>query len=382
MRIALFTDTYPDDVNGVSLTLARLVSHAASRGHEVALVTPRVSSRSSPVAHHHHQLRGIPAPLYPELTLARGLDRAGRASLAAFQPDLVHVATEASVGLSGRRWALRRGKPLVTSFHTNFPAYLEGYGFGFLEGPLWSYLRWFHSRSRLTFCPSRETSSELQAHGFHPRLRVWSRGVDTCLYSPERRSEAVRERLAPGANRILVYVGRLAGEKRVDFLLDAFEVVRRRSGSLTALVFVGGGPAADTLRRRGGEGVHFTGFLRGVELAEAYAAGDLFVFASETETFGNVVLEAAASGLPLVVVDRGGVRETAIPGRTGVLVPPGDLEAFAEACVDLLENDERRGALSRGARAEALSRTWSGVQPRSTVRFSRVKTSSVTMATT
>jgi glycosyltransferase involved in cell wall biosynthesis len=358
MRIALFTDTYPDDVNGVAKTLGMLVGHAAARGHEVALVTTRVSNAGDPRAAAHKQLPGVPVPMYPELQLARGLDREGRRLLADFRPHLVHVATESTVGFSGRRWALANGVPLVTSFHTNFPAYLHDYHMGPLEPLVWRYLRWFHRRARVTFCPSTDTHEDLRAHGFHARLRVWGRGVDTELYSPDRRSAEVRERMAPGAARIVVYVGRLAAEKRVDFLLHAFEIVRRRTGPGSALVFVGGGPAAEGLRRRAGEGVHFTGFLRGVELAEAYAAGDIFVFASDTETFGNVVLEAAASGLPLVVVDRGGVRETAIPGRTGVRLPPGDAEMFARACIELLDDDGRRARLAHGARAEAMSRRW------------------------
>lgn len=361
MKIALFTDTYPGDVNGVAKTLGRLVAHTVERGHEVVLVTPRVSERPDPVAAAHRQLPGVPVPMYPELQLARGLDGKGRRMLETFRPEVVHVATESTVGFSGRRWAMRRRIPLVTSFHTNFPAYLPDYHMGSLEPLVWRYLRWFHGRSATTFCPSRDTLDMLQGRGFHARLKVWGRGVDTELFSPERRSREVRERIAPGADRILVYVGRLAVEKRVDFLLDAFVRVRESLGGRIALVFVGDGPAGNRLRARGEAGVHFTGFLRGEPLAEAFAAADLFVFASDTETFGNVVLEAISSGLATVAVDRGGVTESVIPGRTGVLVPPGEVEAFAAACIDLIRDDERRRALAEGARSEALTRRWDEV---------------------
>jgi glycosyltransferase involved in cell wall biosynthesis len=182
--------------------------------------------------------------------------------------------------------------------------------------------------------------------------------VDTELFSPERRSEAVRGQIAPGADRILVYVGRLAAEKRVDFLLDAFVRVREVTGPGTDLVFVGDGPAGEKLRARAPEGVHFTGYRTGIPLAETFAAGDVFVFASDTETFGNVVLEALSSGLPAIVVDKGGVRETVHEGRTGVRVPVGDRESFVQACVALVTDDDRRHALAAGARAEALSRNW------------------------
>jgi glycosyltransferase involved in cell wall biosynthesis len=361
VRIAVFTDTYPNDVNGVARTLGMLVDHAAMRGHEVLLVTPRVSKEPAPAAVRHLQRPGVPIPIYPDLQLALGMDRECRRTLAAFAPDLVHVATESTVGFSGRRWAVRAGVPLVTSFHTNFPAYLRDYRMGPLEPLLWRYLRWFHAASLVTFCPSWDTLEKLRAHGFHPRLRVWSRGVDTALFSPARRDPAVRARIAPGAQRILVYVGRLAAEKRVDFLLDVFPHVAAATGPGTALVFVGGGPAAERLRARAPAGVHFTGFLRGEELAEAYAAGDVFVFASDTETFGNVVLEALSSGLPAVVVDEGGVKETVIPGRTGIRVPVGDVAGFAAACVELLDDGEQRRRLSEGARREALSRDWDAI---------------------
>lgn len=358
MRIALFTDTYAEDVNGVARTLARLVEHGTRRGHDFALVTTRVSDAPAPWARVHRQLPGVPVPMYPELQLARPLDREAKRLLDDFEPDVVHVATESTVGFAGRRWALRQGLPLVTSFHTNFPAYLHDYRMGFLEPLVWRYLRWFHDRSLVTLCPSRDTLDSLQAKGFHPRLRVWTRGVDSELFSPMRRSEEGRQRLAPGADRILIYVGRLAAEKRVGFLLDAFALLRERLGSDVALVFVGDGPEREALRVRSPGNVHFTGYLTGTDLAEAYAAGDVFVFASDTETFGNVVLEALSSGVPAVVVDKGGVRATVHPERTGIRVPVGDLEAFADACEALLVDDARRATLAAGARAEALSRDW------------------------
>lgn len=358
VRIALFTDTYAPDVNGVARTLERLVGHATRRGHEVALITPKVGDGPAHDAVAHRRLPGIAVPMYPELQLARGLDRRGRRLLEEFRPEVVHVATEVTVGLSGRRWSLRRSLPLITSFHTNFPAYLHDYRLGRLESLVWRYLRWFHARSVRTFCPSHDTLEMLSRHGFHRRLGVWSRGVDTELFSPERRNDATRGRIAPGAKRILLYVGRLAAEKRVHFVLDAFLRMRDEIGPETSLVFVGDGPEGERLRSRAPEGVHFTGYLTGVPLAEAYAAADVFVFASDTETFGNVVLEALSSGLPAVVVDRGGVRETVHTGRTGVRVPVGDVERFAAECARLVTDDAARRRLAKGARAEACARGW------------------------
>lgn len=361
MKIALFTDTYLPEVNGVARTLGRLVAHAADRGHQVGLVTPRVSREAAAHSTFHHQLFGVPVPVYPELKLARPLDGAGRRVLEEFRPDLIHVATESTVGASGARWAIRSGIPLVTSFHTNFADYLAGYGLGWAEGWVWNHLRGFHDRAGITFCPSRATLETLRSHGFHDRLRIWSRGVDSRHYHPGRRKETVRQRLAPGADKILLYVGRLAPEKRVNLLVEAFQEIRRLEGDRVSLVLVGDGPAAAELRRTAGPGVRFTGYLKGDDLAEAYAAADIFVFPSDTETFGNVVTEARASGLPVVAPARGGVMETVRTGETGILVPPRNAGRLAEATLSLLRDGPMRARLAAGARSEAESRSWSTI---------------------
>lgn len=361
MRIALFTDTFPPTVNGVARTLGRLVRHGVERGHQVAVISTRVSRDPWEHATHHHQLPGVPMPVYPELQIARPLDRAGKRLLTAFHPDLAHVATESTVGWSGRRWARKRGVPLVSSFHTDFPAYLAGYGFGGLEKPVWRGLKAFHSRARITFCPSSATKKQLRENGFGHDIRIWSRGVDTEQFSPEYRSEAVRREVAPGAEKILVYTGRLAPEKRLDVLMEAFPLVRKALGPEVALVLVGDGPWMGRLREQAAEGVHFLGYRRGVHLAEAYAAGDVFAFPSDTETFGNVVTEALASGLPVVAPARGGVTDSVIPGKTGILVPPRDPESFAQALIRILSDDPLRKELAAGARAFAETRSWASI---------------------
>jgi glycosyltransferase involved in cell wall biosynthesis len=364
MRIALFTDTYPPTLNGVARTLGRLVSHAIERGHQVGLITTRVSEADFPDAEFHRQLPGIPLPMYPELQLARPLDREGKRLLSAFRPDLVHVATESTVGWSGRMWARRHRIPLVSSFHTDFPAYLAGYGFGGMESALWAGLRLFHSAARITFCPSAATKEQLRSHGFHHDVRIWSRGVDTRQFSPAFRREEVRQAIAPGADQILIYTGRLAPEKRLDLLMEAFVKVRETMGPSVGLVLVGDGPWMGRLRAEAGDGVHFLGYRTGIPLAEAYAAGDVFAFPSDTETFGNVVTEALASGLPVVAPAKGGVVDSVIPGKTGILVPPRDPDAFANALIRLLKDDAGRNALARGARASVEERSWPSILDR------------------
>ena len=359
MRIALFTDTYPPQVNGVARTLARLVGHLSARGHQVALTSPAVI-RNGPATDTvlHHQLGGWPIPVYPELLFTRPMVRRERKTLGQFNPHVVHCATESIVGWSGRRWALKTGRPLVTSFHTNFPEYAEGYGMGFLAPTAWRLLQKFHAPAVRTLCPSSATFGELRKQGFDHPLGIWARGVDTRFFRPTRRSDALRRRLAPGAEVVLLFVGRLAREKRIDLLLESFELVRARVPKPVGLVVVGDGPLRDELRRKGPPGVHFTGYLSEEELARAYASADIFAFPSDTETFGNVVLEAMASGLPVAGVDRGGVKDTIEPHVTGFRAHPGDPKAFADALLTLIERPALRARMATAARSSAEARGW------------------------
>lgn len=361
MRIALFAETCAPQVNGVAHTLARLLSHLRLRGHQVALVTPHLSPDPAPDADLHLQLPAVPAPFYSGIRLGRTLDRAGARRLAAFAPDLVHVTGEAFVSWSGRGWALREGVPMVTSFHTDIPAYLADYGFRLLEKQSWAFLRRLHEHARLTFAPSRATLAQLRANGFHPRLRLWSRGVDAARFSPAQRDAETRHRIAPGARQVVLYVGRLAAEKRIGVLLDAWEQVRRGLPGGAVLVVVGDGPEGPALRARAGEDVRFTGAITGAALAEVYASADLFVSASDTETFGNTVLEALASGVPAVVADRGGVTEIVRPGKDGLHATAGDPGAFAAAILQLLRAEPLRSRMGAAGREAARSRGWESV---------------------
>lgn len=361
MRIALFTDTYLPQTNGVSRTLAQLVEYLSGQGHEVALVAPKIGADArtpSDGVSLHLPLGGVPVPVYPELLLTRFPFRSERRALERFDPEIVHCATESTVGWSGRRFALRTARPLVTSFHTNFPEYASGYGMGFLAPLAWRLLRRFHAPALCTLCPSRTTLEELLNRGFTPPLAVWSRGVDSKKFSPLHSSDETRRKLAPGAGVILLYVGRLAPEKRLEILLQAFARVRTRASCKVALILVGDGPMASRVRERSGEGVHLTGYLTGEALASAYASADIFGFPSDTETFGNVVTEAMSSGLPVVGVDRGGVRDIIQDGTTGFLVSPGDPEAMAERLLELVESPELRRTMGRAARRNAEARSW------------------------
>jgi len=387
MRIALFTDTCLPQLNGVSRTLARLVSHLEHRGHDVALVSPRVGTAANPSRvtlpeapiepSLHLRLGGIPFPLYPELLLTRPPAAPEFRALEYFNPDVVHCATESMIGWGGRGWALRTHRPLVTSFHTNFAEYVPGYLPGVFTPLAWSLLRRFHSPAVRTLCPTPTTRSDLQTRGFHPRISLWSRGVDADRFDPGRRSEALRDQVAPGAEVVLLYVGRLAAEKRITDLISAFRILRESTRQQLGLVLVGDGPLRSRIQREAGPGVHLTGFRTGAALLDLYASADLFAFPSETETFGNVVIEAMASGLPVVGVDRGGVRDLIRPGITGFLAPPRDPERLAEAILPLVESRELRARMALAAREDALGHNWERILDGVIVEYEAARLGSV-----
>mgnify|MGYP001822105390 CR=1 FL=1 len=359
MRIALFTDTFVPSLNGVARVLGLLVEHANRKGHEIAVVSPVVEDRDWPGTACHLRLPGIELPFYREFMACRPyVGREGAQVLQAFAPDLVHLVTEALIGMAGRSWARTAGLPVVTSYCTNFPEYLAGYNLGLLERPVWSHLRRFHDEAVMSFCPSDATRRELLDRGFHDRFRIWGRGVDSELFHPTRRSEELRRALAPDADVVLMYVGRVAPEKRLDLLLDAFPELEARTSCRLALVLVGDGPARSELEARAPAGVVFAGYQRGEELAAHFASGDVFLFPSDTETFGQVVTEAMASGLPVVAPRRGGVLDTVRPGKTGALFTPGSVADLVEAALPLIERPHLRRALASRARIDAEGRSW------------------------
>lgn len=358
LRLALFTDTWAPQLNGVARTLQRLAAAVTSRGGAV-----RVFTTDDPMAIPAPEVERFPGrPFwgYPQLRLAWPPREAVRRELAMFAPTLVHAATEFGVGLAGRRAALELGLPLVTSYHTNFTSYAEHYHLGFLATPGWQYLRWFHGGAARTFCPTHAIRRELEGRGF-ANVAVWSRGVDGRRFAPAYRSEALRERLGATPDALVVgYVGRLALEKGLPVAVAAMRQVMAAHPGKVRFVVVGDGPYEEAMREAAPEGTTFLGRLEGEALAAAYASCDLFLFPSTTDTFGNVLLEAMASGVPVVGADVGPTRELLAPDR-GWLVPPDDADALARQVAALVT---ARGAIREAAaRAFAFAATqrWDAV---------------------
>jgi glycosyltransferase involved in cell wall biosynthesis len=267
----------------------------------------------------------------------------------------VHVHTEGPLGLIGRRYALARSIPLVTSYHTHFPRYCREYGVPALERTVWSWVARFHRPAAMVHTPGEAARAELAAHGITQAV-VWGQGVDTRRFHHARRDDALRRRLGLSPGEIMVlHVGRLAPEKNLDVLISAFALAHEALGSRARFVIAGEGPGEKKIAARLPWAIRL-GFLPVDQLADLYASADLCVLPSHTETCGLVALEAMASGLPVIAADAGGLRESVVAGENGLLASPGDAPAFAAAICALAIDPARRGRLSAGARLTAVAR--------------------------
>lgn len=353
LRIAIFTETFLPKVDGIVNTLCHYLEHLATRDHQVLLFAPSGGPQhynGAQVAYY----RGFSCPLYPELKLVPPFAGVGR-PLKAFQPDIVHSVNPVSIGLAGMLLARSMDVPLVVSYHTDIPGYTKRWQLGVLERPLWSAFRWVYNQSDMTLCPSNWTLAELQKQGFR-NLRLWTRGVDTERFHPGRYSPEWRERLGKGDTTapLLLYVGRLSPEKRVEWLRPLLEAFPR-----ARLAIVGDGPARPKLQDLfAGTRTVFTGYLRGIDLARAYASADVFLFPSANETLGNVVLEAMASGLPVVAADAGGQLDLIVEGESGLLFDSSNQVDFLRVVSRVLSDIALARRLGRKAREYALTRSW------------------------
>jgi glycosyltransferase involved in cell wall biosynthesis len=305
----------------------------------------------------------VPFWAYPQLRIAAPSARGAAERIARFAPTLVHSTTPFGVGLAGRASAAQLGLPFVTSYHTSFSDYLAHYGLQAFDRVAWPFLRWFHNSGRRTFVPSRLVADQLELQSIEG-VRIWSRGVDTLRFNPRHRSAAMRARMgATEGSFVVAYVGRLAPEKGIDTAMEAMRLVLARQHGRVRFVLAGDGPSESRCRAIAPEGTWFAGALSGEELSAFYASADAFIFPSATETFGNVVLEAMASGLPVVAPDRGATMEIAREG-TALTFPANDAHALAGRVEWLLRDEMLRRSLRAAGLAESAGRTWDAVWDR------------------
>ncbi len=363
MRVAIITENFLPKLDGVTRTLARLLEHLQANGHQALLLGPE-SGIDRYAGAEVIGTAGVPLFFYPELRFNFFRPLFLR-RLAEFNPDVFHVVDPVVLGATGLAAAHFFNKPIVSSYHTNLAAYCAHFGFPLLTKPMWLYNRFIHNQCALTFCPSPSTAAMLRLQGFE-HLRIWPRGVDTALFRPGQRSEALRatwlkDRTDAANKTILLYVGRVSWEKNLHLLVQAY---REMDHSRCHLVIVGHGPAYTEIQHElSGVPTTFTGYLSGEALAQAYASADVFAFPSYTETFGQVVLEAMASGLPVVGLHAEGVRDLVQHEHTGLLIDTTDdldrqVVAYRTYMQRLVEQQEMRQCMGQVALVEAQRRSW------------------------
>jgi len=350
MRYAIVTETYPPEVNGVALTVQGLEQGLRARGHEVSLVRPRQASESADIPGNSHEflVRGAPLPRYPGLRLGLPATRRLTAEWQKTRPDAIYVATEGPLGWSALRAARRLGIPASTGFHTRFDEYMRDYGAAFLARSALRWMRRFHNGADATLVPTRELQAFLQENGFNDVVLL-PRAVDTKLFDPSRRDHALRAQWGVEEDGLVaIHVGRIAPEKNLDLAVRSFRELQN-SRPDARFVWVGDGPARAKLRQDNPDFI-FCGIQRDEVLARHFASGDLFVFPSHSETFGNVTLEAMASGVPTVAFDYGAAHEHLRDNVHGAAIADGDDEGFVRAVVRIGTDTMLRAGMGRAGR--------------------------------
>jgi len=368
LHLVLVTETYAPEINGVAMTLGRLVDGLAQRGHRLTIIRPRQRHESPRFSVTHRvacrqiRLPGVPIPGYPQLRLGLPAARRLRQQWKLNRPDLVHVATEGPLGASAITTARRMGIPVTSSFHTNFDQYTRDYRIGWFKPVVAAWLRHVHNRTLRTFVPTRDLLARLESEGYL-NLRLLSRGVDAELFNPARRDLELRASWGVEPDGLaVIHVGRMAAEKNYPLLFRAFDAIKAVQPK-ARLVLVGDGPLLSQYQRQRPD-VVFTGFYTGANLARHYASGDIYLHTSITETFGNVVTEAMGSGLATVAYDYAAAHEFIRDGENGLLAAVGDEATYLAHSVRLATEPALRARLAAAGPLTTRTLTWDAIVDR------------------
>jgi glycosyltransferase involved in cell wall biosynthesis len=364
LRVALVTSSYDYIKDGVALTLNRLVGYLEAQGVEVLVFAPTVAKPAFAHSGSVVSVPSIPLPGRSEYRLALGMPKSVQLRLKQFRPDIIHIATPDLLGYRALKLAQTWRVPVVASYHTRYESYLKHYWYWKpLTGLVSRYLRQFYGACREIYVPSTSMADILRSDGLKDNFRLWPRGIDSQRFHPGKRSDAWRARHGIGpSDLVIAHVSRLVREKRTDVLAQTLRQLSAMGVSHRALI-VGDGPERAALEALLPDAI-FSGTLDGEELAAAYASSDVFFFPSETESFGNVTLEAMASGLPCVCADASGSRSLVVPGVTGLLAVPGRVAQFAAQIAALARDEALRKQMGAAAWERSLSFSWDGTLAR------------------
>lgn len=359
-KVALFTGNYHHVRDGVSLTLNRLVAFLLENGVDVLVFGPTIDD---PPMEHSGVMVAVPsvkAPGRPEYRITTGFPDDAREKLEDFDPDIVHIATPDILGYKALKWARKNSVPVVSSFHTNFTSYLKYYKLGLMEPLGWKYLRWFYGQCEHVYVPTESMAQELRDQQIDTNLKIWARGIDVEKFNPSYRNPSWRKKVGFSEDDIVVtFVSRLVWEKNLELFADVVQDVQKTEPKLKALV-VGEGPAMTGLKQMMPNAAYL-GFLKGEELSSAYANSDIFFFPSDTETFGNVTLEAMASGLPCLVADAVGSKSLVAQNKNGFLGDVNDPETFKKYLKKLVDDSDLRQQMSAESLTRAEDYSWESI---------------------
>lgn len=354
MRIAIFTDTFFPQINGVTNTLGKMTEYFERNGIDYKIFAPKYDEEVNYSAERFYSLKFF---LYPDCRIAFPNIFKISQTLLEFRPDLIHLMTEFNMGITGLRYGKKNNIPIISNYSTNFSQYTDYYKLDFLKQSIWDYLKWFHNQSSLTLCPSFESQKILKQNDIG-NTEIFSRGIDTAKFHPSNRDENLRKELGVEEKIVFLNVGRVSYEKDLDLLIESYGRLKLKYGKRISLIITGEGPYLNKCKAALPDDTIFTGFKTGQELSKIYASSDIFVCPSSTETFGNVILEAMASGLPVIGADAGGVKETIMHNRNGLKFEARNSVDLENAMIELIEDPSLRERLRDMGIRSAGERSW------------------------